>query len=54
MIDRGGKYEGINTLGNLISAVRQNIQKGTDHEEWVKDQNLEEDQALWPEGSLII
>lgn len=54
VIERGGKHEGLNTLGTITTKVREEIQKGLDSEAWVNDQNIEKDPVLWPESSLII
>ena len=40
MIPRNGSYDGLNTLGKILTEVREEMKKGTDFVNWVNDQNL--------------
>jgi predicted NAD-dependent protein-ADP-ribosyltransferase YbiA (DUF1768 family) len=43
VIDRNGKLEGLNSLGKILTTIREEIQTNIDSICWVKDQNLETD-----------
>ena len=54
MVERKGKYEGLNTFGTITTKIREQIQKGQDNQAWIKDQNIEKDPDLWPDSNLIV
>lgn len=48
MVTRKNELQGLNTLGIILTTIRQEIISSTDSAKWVEDQNLETDSSLWP------
>lgn len=40
MILNNGKYDGLNTLGKIVTQIREDMRKGSDSRKWILDQNI--------------
>lgn len=40
VLQRNGEFDGLNTLGKILTEVREEMRNGTDFRNWVKDQNV--------------
>lgn len=40
MIQKNGKFEGLNTLGKALHQIREEMKNGSDFRKWVEDQKV--------------
>lgn len=47
-VNKKGQLQGLNTLGVILTTIRQEIHAGVDSAKWIDYQNIEKEEALWP------